>query len=59
MIDALPPDLLDEGTTENAVRVRTAGQAGQWHPFLLLLVVPLDRKTGCSGDVFSGRMGKR
>ena len=32
VIDALPPDLLDEGRTENAVRLRTAGQAGQWHP---------------------------
>ena len=32
VIDALSLDLLDEGTTENAVRLRTAGQAGQWHP---------------------------
>ena len=32
VIDALSPDILDEGTAENAVRLRTAGQAGQWHP---------------------------
>ena len=35
VIDALPLDLLDEGTTENAVRLHTAGQAGQWHPTLI------------------------
>ena len=32
VIDALSLNLLDEGTTLNAVRLRTAGQAGQWHP---------------------------
>ena len=47
VIDRLPADLLDEGTIEN---FGTAGQAGQWHPFLSLLAVPPVRSRGVIGE---------